>query len=78
MEDLEVLQVCVLGIHIELDSGHGDIEVDTVEDLAESRTGRWVSEAQTDGQTGVWAEGWFVAGEGSNTPSSTLLDFGYI
>ena len=45
LEDLEVLQICVLGVHIELDSGHWDIEVDTIEDLAESRTRRGVSKA---------------------------------
>ncbi len=38
LKDLEVLQVCVLGIDIEFDSGHRDIEVDAVKDLAESRT----------------------------------------
>lgn len=38
LEDLEVLQVCVFGIDIEFDSSHGDIEIDTVEDLAESGT----------------------------------------
>lgn len=37
LEDLEVLQVCVFGIYIELDASHGNIEVDTVEDLAKRR-----------------------------------------
>jgi hypothetical protein len=38
LEDLEVLQVRVLGIDIKLDSGHRNIEIDTVENLAEGRT----------------------------------------
>ena len=38
MQDLKILQVCVFGIDVKLDSGHGDIEVNAVEDLAESRT----------------------------------------
>lgn len=38
LEDLEVLEVRILGIHVELHSGHGNIEVDTVEDLAECGT----------------------------------------
>ena len=37
LEDLKVLQVCILRIDIELHPGHWYIEVDTVEDLAESR-----------------------------------------
>lgn len=37
LEYLEVLQVCVLGINVELDPGHRDVEIDAVEDLAESR-----------------------------------------
>jgi hypothetical protein len=39
LKDFEVLQVCVFGIHIKLDSGHRDIEIDAVEDLAESGAG---------------------------------------
>ena len=38
MEDLEVLQVCILRVDVKLHPGHWDIEVDAVEDLAESRT----------------------------------------
>jgi hypothetical protein len=38
LEDLEILQVCILRIDVELHPGHWDIEVDTVEDLAESST----------------------------------------
>ena len=38
LEDLEVLEVRVFGVHVELDSGHGNVEVDAVEYLAESRT----------------------------------------
>lgn len=38
MEDFEILQVGILRIDVELDASHGDIEVDTVEDLAESRS----------------------------------------
>lgn len=38
LEDLEVLEIRVLCVHIELDSRHGNIEVDAVEDLAERRT----------------------------------------
>jgi hypothetical protein len=36
LEYLEVLQVRVLGINVELDPRHWDVEIDAVEDLAES------------------------------------------
>jgi hypothetical protein len=39
LKDLEVLQVCILRIDIEFDPGHGNIEVDTIENLAEGGTG---------------------------------------
>jgi hypothetical protein len=38
LEDLEILQVCILRVDIELHPGHWDIEVDAVENLTESRT----------------------------------------
>jgi len=38
LEDLKVLQVCILRVDVELHPGHWHIEVDTVEDLAEGRT----------------------------------------
>jgi hypothetical protein len=38
LQDLKILQVCVFGIDIKLDSGHRDIEINAVEDLAECRT----------------------------------------
>ena len=38
MQDLKILQICVFGIDVELDPGHRYVEVDTIEDLAESRT----------------------------------------
>lgn len=38
LQDLKILQVCVFGIDIKFDSGHRDIKVNAVEDLAESRT----------------------------------------
>ena len=37
LEDLEILQVCILRVDVKLHPGHWDIEVDAVEDLAESR-----------------------------------------
>lgn len=38
LEDLEVLQICVFGIDIEFDPGHGNIEIDAVKNLAEGGT----------------------------------------
>lgn len=38
LQDLEILQICVFCINVELDSSHRDIEIDAIEDLAESRT----------------------------------------
>ena len=38
LKDLEILQVSVFGIDVELDSSHWNIEIDTIEDLTESRT----------------------------------------
>lgn len=72
MQDLKILQVCVFGIDVELDSGHRDIEVNTVEDLAESRTAFpsacWQGVIEEEA----------VAGHEANLPSATLLDLGYI
>lgn len=38
LQNLKVLQICILRVDVELHPGHRQIEVDTVEDLAESRT----------------------------------------
>lgn len=38
LQDLEVLDVCIFGVDVKFDSGHGHIEEDAVEDLAESGT----------------------------------------
>jgi hypothetical protein len=38
LQDFKILQVCIFGIDVKFDSGHWDIEVNAVEDLAESRT----------------------------------------
>jgi hypothetical protein len=38
LKDFKILKVCVFSIDVELHSGHRDIEVNTVENLAESRT----------------------------------------
>ena len=35
LQDLEILYVCILGIDVELDARHGNIEEDAVVDLAE-------------------------------------------
>ena len=72
MQDLEVLQVCVFGIDIELNSCHRDIEVDAVEDLAESRT-----ELLSDRSPGA-PEGSLYAGRETSLPSTALFDLGYI
>ena len=47
LQYLEVLQVCVFGVNIELDSGHRNIKVNAVENLAEGRTVQ-VSECKAD------------------------------
>lgn len=39
LQDLEVLDVGILGVHVELDASHGDIAEDAVEHLAKSSTG---------------------------------------
>ncbi len=49
LEDLEILQVCVFGIDVALDSVHGDIHIDAVKDLAESGT------ALQDVSYGIWS-----------------------
>ncbi len=72
MQDLKILQVRVFGIDVELDSGHRDIEVNAVEDLAESRTA--LSSARWQGVI----EEWSAAGQQTNLPSSALFDLGYI
>ena len=38
LQDLKILQVCVFGIDVKFDSGHWNIEINAVEDLAECRT----------------------------------------
>lgn len=38
LENLEVLQICVLGVYVEFHPGHSNVKVDTVEDLTQSRT----------------------------------------
>ena len=38
MENLEVLNVGIFGVHVELDAGHGYIEEDAVVDLAKGGT----------------------------------------
>lgn len=39
LQDLEVLNVGIFGVHIELDASHGDIAEDAVEHLAKSSPG---------------------------------------
>jgi hypothetical protein len=73
LQDLKILQVCVFGIDVKLDSGHRDIEVNAVEDLAKCRT---ASTCQQAGQ-GVIDERSGARGE-LNLPSSTLFDLGYV
>ena len=51
LEDLEILQVGILGIDVKLHPGHWDIEVDTIEDLAESRA---VESEMSVCRRGVW------------------------
>jgi hypothetical protein len=36
LQNFEVLQICIFGVDIEFDSGHGYVEEDAVEYLAES------------------------------------------
>lgn len=56
MKNLEVLQICIFGIHVELNAGHRNIEVDAVEDLAECRSGfefvnnRWIGAGKIVGE----------------------------
>jgi hypothetical protein len=76
LKDLEVLQVCVLSIDVELDPRHGYIEIDTVKDLAESRT-VFAAVLVTLRQPGVNQEG-HCAGKCFALPSSTLLNLGDI
>jgi hypothetical protein len=72
LQDLKILQVCVFSIDVKLDSGHWDIEVNAVEDLAERRTA-----CCQPGWQGVIDEK-TAAGQEANLPSSALLDLGYI
>jgi hypothetical protein len=72
LQDLKILQVCVFGIDIKFDSGHRDIKVNAVEDLAESRTAPC-----QPGWQGVVEEK-TAAGPQANLPSSALLNLGYI
>ncbi len=46
LQDLEVLDVGILGVDIELDSGHGDIEEDAIVDLAKGSSGAKLRSAQ--------------------------------
>lgn len=39
LKNLEVLDVGVFGVNVELDSGHGYVQEDAIEDLAEGRPG---------------------------------------
>jgi hypothetical protein len=73
LKDFEILQVCILSVDVKLHPGHWDIEIDTVEDLAESRTvGSIVSVCHRGVGWGglIWGEG--------DLPGSTLLDLGDI
>jgi hypothetical protein len=72
LQDLKILQVCVFGIHIKLDSRHWDIEVNAIEDLAESRTALLSAGWQREVQEKA------AVGQDTNLPSSTLFDLGYI
>jgi hypothetical protein len=72
LKDFEILQVCVFGIDVELNSGHRDIEVDAVEHLAESRTALLLDPSQ--GAT----ESTLHAGREASLPSSALFDLCYI
>lgn len=38
LQHLEVLNVCIFRVDVELDSGHGDVHVYAVKDLAECGT----------------------------------------
>jgi hypothetical protein len=38
LKDLKILKVCVFSIDVELHSSHRDIEINAVENLAQSRT----------------------------------------
>ena len=73
LEDLKVLQVCVFGIDIKLHPGHWYIEVDTVEDLAESRAVGRLSVFAIEGYGGEAR-----LGRGANLPSTALFDLGDI
>jgi hypothetical protein len=72
LQDFKILQVCVFGIDVKFDSGHRDIKVNAIEDLAESRTA-----SCQPGWQGVTEEK-TAAGPEANLPSSALLDLGYI
>jgi len=68
-EDLEVIQVRILGIGVEFDARHGQIEEDGIVNLAEGST---VMRA-------VSASGKFWKKATLNgLPCATLLDFGYV
>lgn len=65
------MQVCIFGVDVEFDPCHRYIEVNAVEDLAESGTmSRCVRRLQWRGGKGG------SAGEGLNLPSSTLFNLG--
>lgn len=58
LEDFEVLQICIFGVDVELDSSHGDIKVDTIEDLAERRaTQKLAVVPEGYGDWGLWGRG---------------------
>ena len=77
MQDLEILQICIFSIDVELDSGHRDIEVDAIKDLAESRAVFPSRVSDYHAGQELRPEG-HCAGEGSNLPSSALFNFGNV